>query len=689
MMNHKKQIGATLLAAFTLTAGATVPAMEETEEYNDTLGLDLNPVVVTGTGMHQRLKATPVPVEVITGKEIKSAGINGLQEALTMMVPSLSFSPNAMGSYLRMNGLTNSHVLVLVNGRKITGDISGNVDLNQININLVKRIEVLNGAASTLYGSDAVGGVINIITDEDATENHFETNSRYTRKNQFDQSLAMRLRAGKVGSATSYNYSHSDGWQNSHYTLDGDELIETLAQLSLGYTSNNLSQKFTYDPTERLSLYADGSYYNRVLDRPVEREGITGGTKYNTFSESYSWGAGGTYDLGQIGSIKFDYLGRTYGQFYKYMVASGDFIPGQYSLTKRQNYHEAEVKSILNFSESSNTVFGVDYRYETLRRPDSDLDKGLGTFSAYGQHEQRFLGHFTGIAGLRYDNYQEIGGRLTPKVALMYNVGDFNIRGTYAMGYRAPGIDELYYHMIKPMGSRYTITLGNPDMKAEHSNYASVNMEYTTGRFSISATGYLNFVKNMVTSKSTKFNDFSDERKAELIKEFPEINDVKTSSLSVKEYYNFSKATVKGVEANITYSPIGGLQLSANYAFAYGRGLNDGGDWQRLNRSVLHTGTFTANYVHNWNTYRLNVNLNGRIQSKTYYPGDADGDAPGYGIWNLTTRHTFSSFRGFTLTPGIGIDNIFNRRDNRPLNSNFALYSPGRSVVISLNVTLN
>ncbi|MDE6368058.1 MAG: Plug domain-containing protein, partial [Muribaculaceae bacterium] len=127
-------------------------------EFTDTTHYDLNPVVVTGTGIHQRLKATPVPVEVITGNEIRNAGLTDIQDALTMMVPSLSFSPTAMGSYLRMNGLTNSHILILLNGRKMTGDISGNVDLGQIDVNLIKRVEVLNGAASTLYGSDAVGG---------------------------------------------------------------------------------------------------------------------------------------------------------------------------------------------------------------------------------------------------------------------------------------------------------------------------------------------------------------------------------------------------------------------------------------------------------------------------------------------------------------------------------------------------
>lgn len=676
-------------AAACLTAASAASGAESQAEYADTLATTLNPLVVTGTGMHQRLKSTPVPVELITGAELRAASLNDLQEALTMMIPSLSFSPSAMGSYLRMNGLTNRHVLVLVNGKKLTGDISGNVDLGQIDTHLIERVEVLNGAASTLYGSDAVGGVINIIMREpEQEEPQFTSSSSLRRDRQFDQSLSLNLPMGRVSSLTAFHYQHSDGWQNSHFTEEDGELIPTLAQLSLGFTSQNFTQRFTYDPTDRLSLYADMGYYHRLLDRPAEREDITGGLKYNTMSESWSWTAGGKYSLGALGTVSVDYTGRQFGQWYKYMLPSGDFNVGDYNKTKSQAYHDLEAKSVLNFSESSNTIFGLAYRYEQLVRPDEDFDRSCGSFSAYGQHEQRFLNCLTALVGARFDTYQRIGSRFTPKATLMYKLGDFNVRASYAMGYRAPGLDELYYHLMKPMGSRHIITFGNPDLKSEVSNYFGLNLEYRTERFSASVTGYINHVSNMITSSSTKFTALSEAAQDALREEFPEINDVKLSTLSVKQYYNYSKARVKGVEVNLTAMPVRGLTLSANYTFAYGRGLEDDGSWSRLNRSVAHTATFTANYARQWGWYRMNLNLNGRVQSKTYYPGDADGDAPGYGIWNLTSRHTFSCFRGFTITPSLGVDNIFNRRDTRPLNSNFALYSPGRSFVVGLVVNL-
>lgn len=131
------------------------------------------------------------------------------------MVPSLSFRPNAMDSYLMMNGLSNKHVLILVNGRKVTGDITGNIDLNQIDMTRTKRIEVLSGAASSLYGSDAIGGVINIITNEPKDVTAFSSNSSYTRKNQFSQGLNLDIAQGEIGSYTSYKYSSSGIWSDA------------------------------------------------------------------------------------------------------------------------------------------------------------------------------------------------------------------------------------------------------------------------------------------------------------------------------------------------------------------------------------------------------------------------------------------------------------------------------------------
>ena len=174
----------------------------------------------------------------------------------------------------------------------------------------------------------------------------------------------------------------------------------------------------------------------------------------------------------------------------------------------------------------------------------------------------------------------------------------------------------------KTMGTRATISLGDENLDPERSNYYSINMEYRTNRFSASVTGYLNYVKNMVTSKSTKFDDLPEAEQNQLREEFPEIGDLSsTKNLSVKNYFNFEKATVKGFEVNLNGNLFPGFTLTGNYTYAYGRGLNEGGEWQNIERSIRHTATITGNYTHSWSDYTLNLNLNGRLQSKVYYPG--------------------------------------------------------------------
>ena len=90
---------------------------------------NLNPVVVTGSGHHQRLKQTATPVRVLSSQEIAEQGISTFDNALTHMMPQVSMAPNAMGTFLRMNGLGNKYILILINGQKLSGDISNNVDL--------------------------------------------------------------------------------------------------------------------------------------------------------------------------------------------------------------------------------------------------------------------------------------------------------------------------------------------------------------------------------------------------------------------------------------------------------------------------------------------------------------------------------------------------------------------------------
>ena len=163
-------------------------------------------------------------------------------------------------------------------------------------------------------------------------------------------------------------------------------------------------------------------------------------------------------------------------------------------------------------------------------------------------------------------------------------------------------------------------------------------------------------------------------------------------------YQNSDKGDVKGVQLNVSANIFQGFNLSANYVYTYARSLSplpSSGEegqgvvatWQPLERSIRHAATIAANYHHRWGRYGMNINLNGRLQSTTYYTG-AYENAPGYGIWNLHTTHTFDCSKWALVEPSIGIDNLFDKVDRRIDSSTrkYALYSPGRMLVVGLKV---
>ena len=222
--------------------------------------VDLNPVVVTGSGHHQRLKSTATPVHVLSRQEIEEQGIATFEDALVRMMPQVSMAPSSMGTFLRLNGLGNKYVLILINGQKLSGDISNNIDLSRISMARVKRIEVLDGAASSLYGSDAIGGVINIITDQPTSSLVSITNTtNVSGKGKLTESVNLDIYAKGFGSYTTFTHDRADSYQTftEEFVKGSDTQTQpTIAPLFTGFRSNLISQKFTFSPNKKLALNA-------------------------------------------------------------------------------------------------------------------------------------------------------------------------------------------------------------------------------------------------------------------------------------------------------------------------------------------------------------------------------------------------------------------------------------------------
>lgn len=635
--------------------------------------VNLNQVVVTGTGTHRRLKDSPVPVEVISGSDLRQAGVNSFEDALLLLNPAFNIRPTVMGSYFTLNGMSNKYILILVDGKKVAGDVSNNTDLSRIDMGRVKRVEILKGAASALYGSDAIAGVINVITEQPKDPISVQSKTRFGGESSFTQNAGVDLNFGKFTSSTSYQRRQMGGWQLNPNEISGDTVIPTRSESSSKFHSNIVTQHFTYAPNEQLKLYAQGSYFNREVNRPVQEKKNDGAYQYDLTYMDYNFGLGGKYFMNDGAYISLDLYMDNYEYNKLYTVAQLDkkdttFRVGDEELTKRQKYYNGNLKGVFRVGEYNKLTLGTEYANDYMKNPGSlDEPKEIYTLAVYAQDEIRVWKNLQILPGFRYVYNEMFKNRFTPKIALMYTLGSFNFRTSYAAGFKTPSIQELYYDYE----NRGAITIGNPDLKPEKANYYNVNVEYTGKYLNISANGYINDVKDIIEKYDI---GATDEDKA---------NGIKTRNV----YHNLDKASIKGFDISVNSYLGAGFSAAGAYNCVYAAD----GEGRRLSESVRHAATFRGGWTHEWNKYRLHVNVNGRIQGSKYiYKVDSktgkitDTSAPKYQLWNLATTHTFAPVGNFLFELNAGIDNLFDWTDDRPNGVNYATLNPGRTFFASL-----
>ncbi|WP_026177122.1 TonB-dependent receptor [Dysgonomonas mossii] len=628
--------------------------------------LKLNEVVVTGTGTINKLKNSPVAIDVISQRELQNTNIPTFENAMIALNPSMSFTPNAMGSYMQLNGLSNRYILVLVDGKKLGGDVGGNVDLNRIDMGNIKRIEVLKGAASSLYGSDAIAGVINIITNKPKDLVNFSTETRLSEYGQFTQNANLYLNVGGFSSSTSFQRNQADGWQLNKKEIINDEEVDTDKQAMLRFYSDVFSQRFGYKATKELSMYVEGSLFDKKFKRPVSAYGFD--MKY----VDYSFGAGAKYLLKNNGLISLDWNTDRFEYFKAYLKETKDkngvtFMPGDEEFVRRQKYNNINLKGTFNAGKFNKVTVGSEYKVDNLYAPADSIggSRNVYTLAFYAQDEINLFGKLNIVPGVRYIYNETFKNRVTPKISAMYTLNDFNFRVSYATGFKTPDLKQLFMKTEVTSKGKTTLSVGNKDLKPESSNYYSVNAEYIKDFLSLAVTGYINNLKNKIDTYEIELTP----------EEIAEGYNKKSS------YHNIGRSRIQGVDFTFNSYLGYNLTLGGGYSYVNAKDLDTGKRLQRISR---HTGNVNLNWFKDFGLFKSNFNLNGRLQSRRYY--DDGDDARAYQLWNFATRHTFKSINGLVFEPGFGIENIFDFVDDKPFNRNYATLSPGRTFYASLKI---
>ncbi|MDR1200272.1 MAG: TonB-dependent receptor [Tannerellaceae bacterium] len=576
--------------------------------------LSLPIIVVTATRTPKLLKNVPILTKVITADEVKKVDATHIGELLQSELPGIefSYSMNQQVS-LNMQGFGGNSVLFLVDGERLAGETLDNIDYSRLNLDNVARIEIIKGAASTLYGSNALGGVVNIIS-KDAVDPWTATiNSKLAAHNEQRHGGNVSFNTGRFSSLTNVQRTSIDSYEMAN-SGDYKEVF--------GSRTWNFKERLQYTLNDRMKLTGRAGYFFRERDLQ-----ITGKDRYRDFSG----GIKGDYTINERNNLELAYSFDQYDKSDYFTETKNDirdYSNVQHSIRGLYN-HSFTPKNILTIGGDYMRDYLMSYQFKdngNYRQHVADV---------FVQSDWTPFDKFNVITGLRYDYFSENKiNRISPKAGFMYRVGRCSLRGSYAAGFRAPTLKEMY--MDFDMAGVFMI-YGNPDLKPETSHNFTLSTEYTNSYYNFSATGYYNLVENRITTAWSQ-------------------------ALKGQLYANIDKITITGADVNASAKfPCG---IGARFSYIYTHETIEKGQ-PLVSVTRPHTATARIEYGKSWKNYGFNLMLNGRFLSKvtadeytgiTSYEETMRVSYPAYTIWKLSLLQTIR--KGINLT--LAVDNLFN-----------------------------
>lgn len=542
MKARKKLILSTIKTSLLLPVSTLAIA---TTEPKDTM-------VITASGFEQQIKNAPATISVITSEQISNKPYRDVTDALKD-IPGVNISGSGDGTDISIRGMNAKYTLLLIDGKKVStretrpnGDNSGFEQGWLPPLSAVERIEVVRGPMSSLYGSDAMGGVINIITKKVADvwqgsvrlESTIQDNSKA--KNYYNGNFSVMgpVIADILGIQLYGQYSDrgEDKILNGHAA---QKLRSLNGKLSLNASE---TQKFDFDFGRSLQNSKATAGKTRNIDR--------GKFKRDNHRNSFALTHNG--DFNNFSTKSF-------------VAYEGNDNPGRKMKIRNTN---VDSQATIPFSINMLTI-GGSYNYQELHDKGNLLDKTLTkidrwNYALYTEDELQLLDNWSLTLGLRFNKDENYGNNWNPRLYNVWNINDnFTLKGGYSTGYATPQLRYVVSDWGQMTGGAGTNTkgviLGNPNLKPEKSNNFEVGLGYNNDYgFDTSITAFYTKYKDKIES-SYICNDNSGRR---------------TCSVNgrgrydfVKKRENVDKADLKGIELTFKTPLFTDFLLTSNYAW--------------------------------------------------------------------------------------------------------------------------
>jgi len=595
----KKRTRSILLSGF-LVAAAGTSAMAEADRQEKVTALQ--DVVVTATRTPHTLKDVPVETVVVTRQDIERSNAQNIMDVLkTIPGVQTSVHDDVFGTYTwraKLQGLSlnDGYGLILVDGQRIMGcGQSGGmgeygIGLNQIPVEMIDRIEVVKGPGSALYGSDAIAGVINIITlkiPQKPTGKAGVSYGWYKVKEKVKNGVIVKPsddgRSRNMSQAyVSFGDSPRD---NMGYLITYSyESADDIREDPIRSDRHSLMAKMDLVASDSVDLFLKGeaSDYDKTGNRDEKSYRLLAGLDWRPNDNHILTIKGSTYN--------WDFIHGYPGYSYGYKHGDVDFDQAEIQYT----WFAGHRQTIVAGSEVQQQ--GIDYLIENDDGSIINVEEDVTTYSIYGQDEIELLDSLTLVAGLRYDDHSTFGGKINPKLSLMYRLTeDTVLRGSVGKAFKSPTIRQLYYNAPYRHGNYYVQS--NPNLDAETAiGYAAGLEQWLFGRTLMMNLGFFrNDVDQMVVREDTG---------------------LLYNGLPLETYQNVEKAVTQGIEllGRFNYSD---FFLTCSYTYTDSENKENGHDLTYVPRH-----SFSIMPAYEWKRYGLGISGTLSYTGKQYKDAD-------------------------------------------------------------------
>ncbi|MBQ0156844.1 MAG: TonB-dependent receptor [Bacteroidales bacterium] len=670
----------------------------------------LEDVYVEGKIDERPIKLSAVTTQVMSAERLVETGHGSLQQALQHETPGLNIQKVGFGNEMSMQGLDARHVLFLMDGERMTGDMAGNLDYERFNLHAIERVEIVKGASSTLYGSRAAGAVINLITKKTTKPFEISAGARYGMMNErnYDNpstkdymymyeknvdkpNLQGWLSAGfhrkKFTGQTDLWYGSTDAfnlYQDSNdeklYTQEANEGILTKDTMvvaqnmrpPLGIEGNqhvSASQKLYFDFTKNVEIQLYGTYFHMNTYDMLK-------DLVYTFSNDMMCGAKAKVNIKDLFTIEAKIHNDFYNRSKRHerrdevnkVYESRIFQPKFILSSKHFKRHNL----IAGWEYISDDLTSDRFIYNTM------ATRSLRETEIYAQDEWQANDKWMLSLGMRGNHSKAIMRhrrfQTMPKFAVKHNfTEEFCMRANYSINYRNPSIKELFFNWDN-LGM-FQIK-GNEDLVPEKSQYISLGGEFTNDKLFLSATAYTNIFRDKIEG-------------------IWRVYDMQYNF----EYKNLNKQVLTGIDILSKWNISDHFTLNASYSFV-NISKTDG---LQLSATSPSAATGSLEYKLKKDKYALTAVLSATasgkkrfdVQDRLYMADEGTSyDAyyrvtlPAYGMANIATTHSFNN--RYRLT--VGCDNILNYKP-KTLGSGITVFNipatPGARGYVQLEVTLD